>query len=775
MNQSYLEQRLEQLGIQPEQNSIRVQITDIEGINTAKVDIPIFESDEHGNILINYWDIYGNRIQYEYVDPDPLHNYNNKLVDYQRKRLRDPQTDAKYISPKGQPTYPFFPPQLVQKYADSTEIRTLVVTEGEFKAFKGALCGFDVVGIPGIQNLADKRTKRLYPDIGKLIQRCKVKNVVMLYDGDCLDISTKHLEQGTELTQRPAAFFNAMLRFHSFMDAYDVKTYFAHIVSDAVQGQPKGLDDLLSAVGTDDIDAVRDDLMRLGGGGEYFYRLNMDSFSTRLQKYFHLQLPDDFYSYHADVIGEKEFVFYGSKYKYNAKEEKLERTIPKDLMNYMRVGNEFYEIIKEPDEITGECRETRKRRLRQTIKDDFPTMKDLFSRIPKYKTFVNIPSHVDYKKIINDCYNLYYPMKHEPREGSWETIDKLMRHIFEEQYDVGMDYLQIMYQYPTQILPVICLVSKENETGKSTFFQFVNYIFGNNVSMVRPEDIDNQFNSYTAGKLMVYLEENDTADNSKLTEKIKALSTAPRIPMTMKGSETVEVANFTKFGLTSNHPTRFLYIGQVEQRFWVRIVKPLPKEELKDVSFKTRLLDEIPAFLYHLSNRKIVNPKVSRMWFAPEVLYTDALQRIKDEQRPLLQKKIEAYIRNLFIETGERELYYTPEQLRLFSGSVFDREDEIKLDNYLKNVLELKKFVTDADAERGLPSSNKKYTLFRLYEDEIDGEIYTRIVTKRAQGRCYVFPIERFLTPAEIEAAEKNKAPITEDTKPTYTQAEVPY
>ena len=193
------------------------------------------------------------------------------------------------------------------------------------------------------------------------------------------------------------------------------------------------------------------------------------------------------------------------------------------------------------------------------------------------------------------------------------------------------------------------------------------------------------------------------------------------------------------------------------------------------MSFKTRLLDEIPAFLYHLSNRKIVHPKVSRMWFAPEVLYTDALQRIKDEQRPLLQKKIEAYIRNLFIETGERELYYTPEQLRLFSDSVFDREDEIKLDNYLKNVLELKKFVTDADAERGLPSSNKKYTIFRLYEDEIDGEIYTRIVTKRAQGRCYVFPIERFLTLAEIEAAEKNKAPITEDTKPIYTQAEVPY
>ncbi len=69
-----------------------------------------------------------------------------------------------------------------------------------------------------------------------------------------------------------------------------------------------------------------------------------------------------------------------------------------------------------------------------------------------------------------------------------------------------------------------------------------------------------------------------------------------------------------------------------------------------------------------------------------------------------------------------------------------------------------------------------KNTLYSACTKTKSTEKYTHVsVTKRAQGRCYVFPIERFLTPAEIEAAEKNKAPITEDTKPTYTQAEVPY
>ena len=162
----------------------------------------------------------------------------------------------------------------------------------------------------------------------------------MLYDGDCLDISAKHLEQGTELTKRPSTFFNAMLRFYSFMDAFDVKTYFAHILTEDIEGKPKGLDDLFCTAKTDDdIKIIADDILRLGTSGQYFYRLNMNSYSTKLQKYFHLQFPDDFYLFHADKIKDKEFVFNGSKYKFNEKEEKLERTIPKNLMNYMRVGN----------------------------------------------------------------------------------------------------------------------------------------------------------------------------------------------------------------------------------------------------------------------------------------------------------------------------------------------------------------------------------------------------------------------------------------------------
>jgi len=44
-----------------------------------------------------------------------------------------------------------------------------------------------------------------------------------------------------------------------------------------------------------------------------------------------------------------------------------------------------------------------------------------------------------------------------------------VKHIFGDQIELGLDYLQLLYQKPVQILPIVCLVSKERSTGKTTF------------------------------------------------------------------------------------------------------------------------------------------------------------------------------------------------------------------------------------------------------------------------------------------------------------------
>lgn len=40
-----------------------------------------------------------------------------------------------------------------------------------------------------------------------------------------------------------------------------------------------------------------------------------------------------------------------------------------------------------------------------------------------------------------------------------------------------LDYLQLLYLYPIQKLPILLLVSEERNTGKSTFLNFLKAIF----------------------------------------------------------------------------------------------------------------------------------------------------------------------------------------------------------------------------------------------------------------------------------------------------------
>lgn len=35
--------------------------------------------------------------------------------------------------------------------------------------------------------------------------------------------------------------------------------------------------------------------------------------------------------------------------------------------------------------------------------------------------------------------NLYEPIMHQPMPGDWSAIDGLLRHIFEEHYEYGLD------------------------------------------------------------------------------------------------------------------------------------------------------------------------------------------------------------------------------------------------------------------------------------------------------------------------------------------------
>lgn len=265
---------------------------------------------------------------------------------------------------------------------------------------------------------------------------------------------------------------------------------------------------------------------------------------------------------------------------------------------------------------------------------------EIISKMPKYVGWANEPSHTNYQPVIGKWLNLYQPLPHEPRAGvDFPNTRLFLQHIFGEHFELGLDYLQLLYLQPKQKLPILMLVSRERNTGKSTFLKFLKAIFGVNATFNTNEDFKSQFNSDWANKLLIMVDE-AFLDKVEYTERLKNLSTATIYKAEAKGKDRIECDFHGKFILCSNNVERPVIIEPGETRFWVIQV---PKLKNDDTQMLEKMIYEIPAFLDYLIHRKLSTDCSSRMWFSFDDYHTKALDRIIAGNRSRLEQQI-AYV-----------------------------------------------------------------------------------------------------------------------------------
>lgn len=163
----------------------------------------------------------------------------------------------------------------------------------------------------------------------------------------------------------------------------------------------------------------------------------------------------------------------------------------KKQMPYLRVGTTILKRVLMPLS-NGRSLETLIPWNVETLRQDYG--KDYIARVPKYDGFCTIPSHTDYCREINGFLNRYEPISTVPAESEFTHIRDFLCHIFGEQIELGLDYLQLLYLRPLQRLPIVLLVSGERDTGKTTFLNFLKLIFEGNVTFNTNEDFRSQFN-----------------------------------------------------------------------------------------------------------------------------------------------------------------------------------------------------------------------------------------------------------------------------------------
>lgn len=372
---------------------------------------------------------------------------------------------------------------------------------------------------------------------------------------------------------------------------------------------------------------------------------------------------------------------------------------------YIRVRTTYYKKIKMPL-LSGDFVEMLTPWSLDVIKQDYGRKwSEIFDQIPKYDGFTNIPSHSDYKRSYKGFYNQYEPLLIKPSEGKFKTIEVFLQHIFGEQFSFGLDYLTILYQKPTELLPVLCLVSIQRGTGKSTFLSLLKSIFSANMTFNSNEDFRSNFNNSWINKLVIAVDE-VLLDRKEDSEKIKNLSTARSYKIEAKGVDRCETEFFGKFILCSNNEDDFISVDPLETRYWIRKIQPL---QSTDPFMLEKMKAEVPAFMYFLEKRSIGIEKKSRMWFTPEQLVTDSLLRIKKRFRNKLETELLSIISEIMDSF----------ELETFQFTNKDAIELLKSNNIRVTRMETKRIIDNWN----IPVSSNTFN-YMTYKYDMNGIVY---------------------------------------------------
>lgn len=789
INYEYLNQRLQELGITDAMNTFKrtwyvdvVEEQDGKKVpvrTTETRDYKLFDADEHGNIVIRYFNLLGQPYRWK--------NEETKAGrDFTRLRLKHPEGDRKYVQAPGSPTFPYFPPSIIRKYEAKEQIHTLYLIEGEFKAFKGTLAGIDMIGLPGIHGFYNGDIKgKMNEDIQELLITCKVEKIVMVFDAD---LFTVKWAEGKDLAKRPNSFYGSIKSFREslqlLMDDENVALKYCYVMSIKLKyvNECKGLDDLLVRYEDRTLEII-EDMCAFQFAKKYFdgYQINDLNKDVQGKIYKLLGLGDEqeFYKVYGDWIGAQEFKYKRRRYLYDAEAKEVKFVRHEDADKFMRIGPDWVKVISKVNK-HGEKEEEIVSWKISEIQRDYKRYPDFLDQIMKYDDFCNEPNwNGSYKRVIEGCYNLCEPMKWIPKEGSIATSAAFLKHLFQgngniildsegkyeseeaiigDQFTVALDYLSILLKHPKHMLPVPILVSQENGTGKSTFLKWLQMLWGSNMCILGNAQFQMKFNGHYITKFIIAIDEGFLeVDKKAEKERLKQLVTADSAYLENKGMNVRKINYYGKLIICSNDADRVMKIEDGESRWFVVKVPVIPKEKM-DPDLESKLKEEAAAWIHFLHHRKIAHPRTHRLWFNPEHFITEQFKVIVETTKNRVDRVFEDWIQEQFLLFRLPVLRYTQK----FLTEVFN---DSKNSKYKIDSIELKAYLERQGLKIEVPQRHKIPIGFDLGSNNYEEDMSKKIIYRDEMGRPYKFLVEEWLTPEQLAEFEKPVTVVTEQPK----------
>lgn len=143
-----------------------------------------------------------------------------------------------------------------------------------------------------------------------------------------------------------------------------------------------------------------------------------------------------------------------------------------------------------------------------------------------------------------------------------------------------VNYIAHLLQKPTERVGHALLITSEAKgIGKSTIGTVIRHLVGErNARVAQTKDLKSQFDGWLVGKLFVQIDEVYEAGNWDLANKLKPLITEPTVSVNVKYGPQMEIMNFARLMMFSNH-TAPLNIEAGDRRYFVFNSDAQPRDD----------------------------------------------------------------------------------------------------------------------------------------------------------------------------------------------------
>ena len=143
-----------------------------------------------------------------------------------------------------------------------------------------------------------------------------------------------------------------------------------------------------------------------------------------------------------------------------------------------------------------------------------------------------------------------------------------------------LDFIAHLVQRPQErIAHALLLTSDAKGIGKSSLGKVIRALVGERNSRVaQTKDLKGQFDGWIVGKLVIQVDEVYEAGNWDLANKLKPLITEPRVSVNMKYGPQMEIENFARLVLFSNHGAP-INIEEGDRRYFVFKSNAQPRDD----------------------------------------------------------------------------------------------------------------------------------------------------------------------------------------------------